>query len=94
MGYATISHWETTDWTDELEALARDKFVPLILSQGAARVQMVRTGDRSFSVVTEYSDEAAAMAAQEEIAAIREQAADELPMKMTGVDAGSVFASG
>ena len=70
MSYATISHWTTTEWDDEMVAAARDKFVPLILSCGATRVQMVRTGDRAFSVLTEYSDEAAAQSAQEKIAAI------------------------
>ena len=39
-----------------MEALARDKFVPMIMSSGASKVQMVRTGDLSFSVVTEYED--------------------------------------
>ena len=94
MGFATISHWTTTEWNDDLEAIARDKFVPLILGQGATRVQMIRTGDMSFSVVTEYADAAAAEAAQAKIAAIRAQATDELPMTMSGSDAGPVFAAG
>ena len=92
MAYATISHWTTTEWNDDLVAIAQDKFVPLILSCGASRVQMVRTGDMSFSVVTEYANEATAQAAQARIAEIRGQAADELPMSMNGADAGNVFA--
>lgn len=92
MTFSTISHWKTTDWTDELEAIARDTFVPLIMSVGAKRVQMIRTGDRSFSVVTEYADEGAATAAQDRIAEIRAKAARELPMSMDSTAGGSVFA--
>lgn len=94
MGYATVSTWTTTVWNDELEAVARDKFVPLIMSVGASRVQMVRTGEFSFSVITEYKDEAAANEAQSKIAEIRSQASEELPMTMSGVSAGAVFAAG
>ena len=94
MAYATVSSWKTTEWTDELEAIARDKFVPLILSVGATGVQMVRTGDHSFSVVTHYADEAAAMAAQEKITQIRATATQELPMTMDTATGGAVFASG
>jgi hypothetical protein len=50
MAYASISNWTTTEWNDELEAIARDKFVPLIMSVGASRVEMIRTGELSFSV--------------------------------------------
>lgn len=92
MGYMTVSNWTTTEWTDELEAIARDKFLPLILSAGALRVQMVRTGDLGFSVVTEYDTEADASAAQAKIAEIRAKATEELPMSMTTVSAGAVFA--
>lgn len=94
MAYSTVSNWTATEWNDELEAIARDKFVPLIKSVGASRVQMIRTGDLTFSVVTEYSDEATANAAQAKIAEIREQAAQELPMTMSSASAGAVFASG
>ena len=94
MAYASISHWTVTEWNVELEAIARDKFVPLIMSVGASRVQMIRTGDLSFSVITEYRDEAAANAAQAKVAEIRAQAAQELPMTMASMDAGGVFASG
>jgi hypothetical protein len=92
MAYASISNWTTTEWNDELEAIARDKFVPLIMSVGASRVEMIRTGELSFSVVTEYTDEATANAAQSIIAEIRAQAAGELPMSMSATAAGSVFA--
>ncbi len=94
MAYSTVSNWTATEWNDELEAIARDKFVPLIKSVGASRVQMIRTGELTFSVVTEYSDEASANAAQEKIAEIREQAAQELPMTMSSSSAGAVFAQG
>lgn len=94
MAYSTVSNWTTTEWNDELEAIAREKFVPLIMSVGASRVQMIRTGDLSFSVVTEYADEATANAAQSRIAEIRAQAAAELPMTMGSAVAGGVFANG
>jgi len=94
IGYATVSNWTTTEWNDGLESIAREKFVPLIMSVGASRVQMIRTGELSFSVVTEYEDEAAADAAQAKIAEIRSQASDELPMSMSGTAAGGVFAAG
>ena len=94
MSYCTVSHWNTAEWSDELVAIAKEKFVPLIMSVGAAKVQMVRTGDLSFCVVTEYADAAAADAAQARIAEIRSQAADELPMSMVSSHAGGVFANG
>ena len=94
MAYSTVSNWTTTEWNDELEGIAREKFVPLIMSIGASRVQMIRTGDLTFTVVTEYADEAAAKSAADRIAEIRAQAADELPMTMSDASAGGVFASG
>ncbi len=93
MAYATLSHWITTEWDDALEAIARDKFVPLIMSVGATRVQMIRTGNLSFSVVTEYDDQAAAESAQARITEICAQATDELPMTMGGTAQGRVFAA-
>ena len=94
MAYATLSSWTTTEWTDDLEAVARDKFVPLIMGVGATGVQMIRTGEYSFTVVTHYVDEDTALAAQEKIAQIRGTAADELPISMDGAAGGEVFASG
>ena len=94
MSYCSVSHWNVTEWNDEFETIAREKFVPLIMSVGATKVQMVKTGDLSFYVVTEYSDAAAAEAAQARIAEIRSQAADELPMSMASAHAGGVFANG
>lgn len=94
MSYCTMSNWTTTGWNDEMEALARDKYVPMVMAVGASGVQMIRTGDNSFTVVTQYADEATAMAAQEKIAAIRSEAADELPMTMQENASGAVFASG
>ena len=94
MGYATASHWVTTEWSDELEASARDKFVPLIMGCGATGVQMIRTGEYHFTVITNYTDEDSAMAAQAKIAEIRSKAADELPMTMDSASGGEIFASG
>ena len=62
MAYATASHWVTTEWSDELEAIARNKFVPLIMGCGATGVQMIRTGEYDFTVITHYADEATATA--------------------------------
>jgi hypothetical protein len=53
---------------------------------------MIRTGDKSFSVMTEYPDAATAEAAQAKIAGIRAEAADELPMSMDSASSGAVFA--
>ncbi|WP_420380687.1 hypothetical protein [Marivita sp.] len=94
MSYYSISHWDTTEWNDEMEELAREKYVPMVKALGAESVDMVRTGELSFIVVTKYSDACVAEAAQARIDAIRDQAADELPMKMSGVERGSTFASG
>lgn len=94
MAYATISNWTANEWNDDMESLARDKYVPLVMSVGASSVRMVRTGELTFSVITEYADQAAAEAAQARIADIRAQAAEEMPMAMDGVSGGQVFASG
>jgi len=76
-----------------MEASAREKFVPLIMSVGATKVQMVRTGDLTFRVVTEYADAATAGTAQERIAEIRAKATNELPMTMSSSHSGEVFAN-
>lgn len=94
MSYCTVTHWTTTEWNDEMEAIARDKFMPLVMSVGATKVQSIRTGDLSFCVVTEYSDAKTAESAQARIAEIRSQAASDLPMTMTSSHAGAVFANG
>ena len=36
MSYYTISHWEADEWTDEMEAIAKDKFGPMIMAVGAS----------------------------------------------------------
>lgn len=73
-------------------ALARDKFVPMIIGVGAQSVQMIRTGDLSFSVITNYADAAACAAAQSKIAELRAQAKADMPMTMDSVSEGEVFA--
>ncbi len=75
-----------------METLARNTFVPMIVSAGASAVQMIRTGDKEFCVVTQYADEAKAKAAQAKIADIRAKAASDLPMSMSSAHGGSVFA--
>ena len=92
MGFVTVSHWSTTEMSDEMIQTAQDKFVPMIMSVGASGVQMVRTGDLSMMVVTQFSDEATGVKAQEKIADIRSKAAQQFPMTMDGSHAGSVMA--
>ncbi len=94
MAYATLSHWTTTEWSDDLEEIARTTFVPMIMGVGASGVQMIRTGEYSFTVVTQYKTEEAATAAQEKIAQIRGKAAHELPIEMDSASMGKIFASG
>lgn len=91
---STVSPRDVTGWTDEMEAVARDKFAPLILSVGAERVQMIRTDDLTICVVTEYASAEAAAAARERIAEIRNHAAEKLPITMSDAFAGAVFAHG
>ena len=94
MSYHTISLWTADEWTDRLETTAREKFVPLILENGASGVRMVRTGDTSFAVITDYADKAAADAAQERMANIRTQASDEMTISMDDRYVGETFAQG
>jgi hypothetical protein len=75
-----------------MEAIVREKPVPLIMSAGAGRERMIRTGDLSFCVVTDYTDAQAAEADQGKIAEIRSQATDELPMAMADAHGGNIFA--
>ena len=44
MSYYTISHWEADEWTEEMEAIARDKFGPMIMAVGASSVDFVKPG--------------------------------------------------
>lgn len=94
MSYFSISHWDTTEWTDAMETIGRDKYVPLVMALGAQSVDMVKTGDQTFVVITKYADAAAGEAAQKRIDEIRDEAATELPMKMASVHRGTTFASG
>ena len=50
MAYATLSSWTTTEWTDDLEAVARDKFVPLIMGVGATGVPLIRVSNGHIEV--------------------------------------------
>ena len=93
MSYYTISHWETDEWNDEMEAIARDKFGPMIMAVGASSVDFVKTGDKTMAVVTKYKDEATGVAAIEKIAEIRGQAASTLPVRMVSDVKGSAFVS-
>ena len=76
-----------------MEAMTNNTFVPMIRSAGANSVQMIRTGDMTFCVVTQYDDEAAASAAQAKIADVRSKAVSDLPMTMDSAYGGPVFAA-
>mgnify|MGYP001184509602 FL=1 len=93
MSYYTISHWETDEWTDEMEAIAKDKFGPMIMAVGASSVDFVRTGSKAMCVLTKYKDEATGTTALAKIAEIRGQAASTLPVRMVSDVKGSAFVS-
>ena len=76
-----------------MEALAREKYVPLVMSMGASSVKVVQTGELGFAAILTYDSEETATAAQQRIAEIRAQAATEMPMKMGSSMQGGVFAS-
>ena len=94
MAYISITHWTGTEMNDDMIAAARGTFVPMIMEVGADRVEMVRTGDLTMSVITHYPSAEVAQAAQAKIAAIRAKATEELPMSMDSVQGGEVFANG
>jgi hypothetical protein len=94
MAYVTITHWTTADMTDEMIAIANNKYVPMAMQVGASNLQLVRTGDLSMCVITQYIDAKTARSAQQRIAHIRSQAASEFPMKVTSTLGGEVFGGG
>ena len=93
MSYFTISHWEADEWTDEMEAIAKDKFGPMIMAVGASSVDFIQTGDKTMAVVTKYKDESTGTAAIAKIAEIRGQAASTLPVRMVSDVKGRAFVS-
>jgi len=93
MSYYTISHWEADEWTEQMEAIARDKFGPMIITVGASSVDFVQTGHKTMCVVTKYKDEATGTAALAKIAEIRGQAASTMPIRMVSDVKGSAFIS-
>ena len=93
MSYFTISHWEADEWTAEMEAIAKDKFGPMIMAVGASSVDFIQTSDTTMAVVTKYKDEETGTAAIAKIAEIRGQAASTLPVRMVSDVKGSAFVS-
>ena len=93
MSFVMVSHWRSTEITDEMIATANQKFIPLIIGVGASGVQMVRTGDLSLCVVTQYPDAETTQSAQTKIAEIREQVASDFPMTMVSAHGGLVTGS-
>ncbi len=93
MAFVTVSHWTSTEISEEMISTANEKFIPLIMSVGASGVQMVRTGELTLCVVTQYPDAEAAQTAQSKIAEIREQVAQDFPMTMVSAHAGEVTGS-
>jgi hypothetical protein len=94
MNHVTITRWSIPEMTDEMIASAQEKYVPLILSQGASSVQMVRSGDKTFTVITQYPDAAAAEAANANSDSSRNQARAEFSMEIETTETGEVFGSG
>ena len=93
MSYYTISRWEADEWADEMEAIAKDKFGPMIMAVGASSVDFVQTGDKTMCVVTKYKDEATGTVALAKITEIRGQAATTMPIRMISDVKGSAFVS-
>ena len=93
MSFVMVSHWRSTEITDEMIATANQKFIPLIIGVGASGVQMVRTGDLSLCVVTQYPDAETTQSAQTKIAEIREQVASDFLMTMVSAHGGLVTGS-
>ncbi len=93
MSYYTVSHWLADEWTDEMEAIAKDKFGPMVMAVVLVQSILFRTGDKAMCVVTKYKDEATGTAAVAKIAEIRGQAASTLPIRMVSDVKGSAFVS-
>jgi hypothetical protein len=93
MAYITMSNWKTSKWSDDINKLAKTKFIPMILAVGAKNVQMVKTGRDTFCVISYYENEEMAIDAKEKIAVIRSQASSELPMTMVTAQEGNILAS-
>ena len=90
MEFVTISHWDVPEVTDEMMEEAKQKFMPLILATGADNVYMVRTSDRSVSVVTHFPNEELGKAAMDKISAVREKAAEHFAMTLNRRSRGSL----
>ena len=91
--FVTISHWDVPEVTDEMMEEAKQKFMPLILATGADNVYMVRTSDRSVSVVTHFPNEELGKAAMDKISAVREKAAEHFAMTLNSAHAGACLSS-
>ena len=52
MAFVAVSHWTSTEISDEMISTANEKCIPLIMRVGANGVQMVRTGELSLCVET------------------------------------------
>ena len=63
MSFVTVSHWTSTEITDEMMAKRDLNFIPFIIGVCASGVQMVRTGDLSLCVVKQYPDAETAQSA-------------------------------
>ena len=91
MAFVTVSHWTSTEISDEMISTANEKCIPLIMRVGASGVQMVRTGELILCVETLYPDASAAQTAQAKIAEIREQLAKDFSMIMVSAHGGAVI---
>ncbi len=93
MSFFIISLWEADEWTDEMDAKAKDNFGLMIIAVVPRSVDLIQTSVNTMAVVTKYNDESSGTAALAKIAKIRGQAASTLPFRMVSDVKRSAFVS-
>ena len=93
MSFITDSHLEAKTWNKEDKIKSTEKYVPMIMSMGAKSVNMCKTEELNFMVITEWSNGQVTKEAADKIASIREQASEEFDNIMISSHAGETFAS-
>tara|TARA_B100000780_G_scaffold209057_1_gene149131 strand:- start:459 stop:740 length:282 start_codon:yes stop_codon:yes gene_type:complete len=90
--YATVSHWEFENFSDEMSKEAENKIFPMLKKLGAINANAIQTGDNSSMVVTIYPSEEVCQSAMNKIAEVRVEAGTNLNMTMVKAEQGSVVA--
>ena len=93
MEFVAISYWDLPEVTDEMMEEAKQKFMPLILANGADNFYMFRTSDSSVSVVTHFPNEELGKAAMDKISAVWDKAAEHFAMTLNSAHAGACLSS-